>query len=105
MPHTVKKRKRGNNSSTRTIVKVNRDNYFQTNIPQQIPIHDLPYFAYLLRAGWLADSNKYLDTLLVWLSDQRTACYFNLKTLPGLFNAIMEQYIGKFIFIIYLEFM
>jgi hypothetical protein len=60
-----------------------------------MPPQDLQHFAYLLRAGWLADSNKYLDTLLVWLSDQRTACYFNLKSLPGLFNAITEQYIGN----------
>jgi len=65
--------------------------------PQQIPVNDLQNFAYILRAGYLADSNKYLDTLLIWLSDQRTASYFNLKYLPGLFNAIIEQYIGKII--------
>ncbi len=55
----------------------------------------LQHVTYILRAGYLADSNKYLDTLLIWLSDQRTASYFNLKYLPGLFNAIIEQYIGK----------
>jgi len=71
-------------------------NYFRLTLtPQQMSVNDLQNFAYILRAGYLADSNKYLDTLLVWLSDQRTASYFNLKYLPGLFNAIMEQYIGK----------
>ncbi len=74
-------------------------NYFRLT-PQQLPVNDLQNFAYILRAGYLADSNKYLDTLLVWLSDQRTASYFNLKYLPGLFNAIMEQYIGKY-FLLY----
>ncbi|UJR10159.1 hypothetical protein I4U23_014375 [Adineta vaga] len=125
MPHTVKKRKRGNNSTstTRKIVKVHKqhlptlydsdetknslplsiDNnscrsqdssYSFRCLPQQMPINDFQYFAYILRAGWLADSNKYLDTLLVWLSDSRTASYFNLKSLPGLFNAITEQYVA-----------
>jgi hypothetical protein len=64
---------------------------------QQISIHDLQYFPYILRAGYLSDSNKYLDILLVWLSDQRTAPYFNLKYLPGLFNSIIEQYIGTYL--------
>ena len=62
--------------------------------PQQTSINDIEHFAYVLRAGCIADSNKCLDSLLVWLSDQRTASYFNLKCLPGLFNAIMEQYTG-----------
>ncbi|CAF4841597.1 unnamed protein product [Rotaria sp. Silwood1] len=134
MPHTVKKRKRGNNASTtttRAIVKTNKQQlqmlsmqHEHDNIkksltstidihdftkyssrhenfslsyrltPQQMPINNIQHFAYILRADCLADSNKYLDTLLVWLSDQHTASYFNLKTLPGLFNAIMEQYIA-----------
>jgi hypothetical protein len=64
-------------------------------IPQQMSVNDLQQFAFILRAGYLADSNRYLDTILVWLSDQRTASYFNLKYLPGLFNAIIEQYIGN----------
>jgi hypothetical protein len=67
--------------------------------PQQMSIHDLQRFSYVLRAGRLGDSNKYLDTLLVWLSDKRTASAFNLKTLPGLFNVIMEQYLGKVVFL------
>ncbi|CAF1248808.1 unnamed protein product [Rotaria magnacalcarata] len=133
MPHTVKKRKRGNHSSTLTthaIVKTNKQQLpmlsnqhehddvkkpltpsidihtFSKNssryqnlstssyrlTPQQMPIDDFQRFPYILRAGCLAESNKYLDTLLVWLSDQHTASYFNLKSLPGLFNAIMEQY-------------
>ena len=63
--------------------------------PEQMPIYDLSQFVYLIRGGRLGDSNKYLDTLLVWLSDPRTASYFHLKSLPGLFNAILEQYLGK----------
>ncbi|CAF2387690.1 unnamed protein product [Rotaria sp. Silwood2] len=134
MPHTVKKRKRGNNTSTattRAILKTNKQQLQMLSIqhdhddikksltpsidihdftkyssryqnfsslyrltPQQMPINNFQHFAYILRAGCLADSNKYLDTLLVWLSDQHTASYFNLKSLPGLFNAIMEQYIA-----------
>ncbi|CAF1191784.1 unnamed protein product [Adineta steineri] len=133
MPHTVKKRKRGNHtpSTTRTVIKNNKQqpqthsiqheyddlqkpsilpkdvhnpskysSYYQ-NIsplfrltPQQMPINDFQHIPFLLRAGYLADSNKYLDTLLVWLSDPYTASYFNLKSLPGLFNSIMEQYIA-----------
>jgi hypothetical protein len=68
--------------------------------PQQMPINDFQHFAFILRAGCLADSNKYLDTLLVWLSDPRTASVFNLKCLPGLFNTIVEQYTGKFLFLL-----
>ncbi|CAF1073191.1 unnamed protein product [Rotaria sordida] len=132
MPHTVKKRKRGNSTSTtRAIVKTDKQQFQMFSIqhehdnikksltssidihdltkysshyenfsslyrltPQQMPINNFQYFPYILRAGCLADSNKYLDTLLVWLSDQHTASYFNLKSLPGLFNAIMEQYIA-----------
>ncbi|CAF1478096.1 unnamed protein product [Adineta steineri] len=134
MPHTVKKRKRGNHTSsttTRTVIKNNKQqlqthsiqheyddlqkplilpkdvhnpskysSYYQ-NIsplfrltPQQMPINDFQHIPFLLRAGYLADSNKYLDTLLVWLSDPYTASYFNLKSLSGLFNSIMEQYIA-----------
>ncbi len=68
------------------------------NSSYQISIRDLQYLPYILRAGYLADSNRSLDTLLLWLSDQRTASYFNLKYLPGLFNSIIEQYMGKYPF-------
>jgi hypothetical protein len=46
---------------------------------QQMSVNDLQHFADILRAGYLADSNNYLDTLLIWLSDRCTASYFNLN--------------------------
>ena len=65
--------------------------------PEQMPISDLSQLVYLIRGCGLGESNKYLDTLLVWLSDPRTASHFHLKQLPGLLNAILEQYLGSFL--------
>ncbi|CAF0731628.1 unnamed protein product [Didymodactylos carnosus] len=61
---------------------------------ENMPINDIQRFSYTLRAGQSADSNHLLDTLNLWLSDEHTAMYFNLKTLPGLFNALIEQYLA-----------
>lgn len=63
--------------------------------PEHMPISDLSQLAYLIRGCGPGESNKYLDTLLVWISDPRTASFFHLKQLPGLFNAILEQYLGS----------
>ena len=60
-----------------------------------MPMVDLAQLPYLIRGCGLGESNRCLDTLLVWLGDPRTASYFHLKLLPGLFNAVLEQYLGN----------
>ncbi|CAF0908058.1 unnamed protein product [Adineta ricciae] len=113
MPHTVKKRKRGNICAS-TPVKISKQQFQTPHDPDETKKHlplpidipssripmqslcltDFQHLAFILRTGWLADMNKHLDTLLILLSEPRTACYFHLKSLPGLFNAIMEQYVA-----------
>lgn len=61
-------------------------------------MHDLHHFPFVLRAGYLADTNRSLDALLFCLTDPRPTSSINLKYLPGFFHAIIEQYIGKEIF-------
>lgn len=68
--------------------------------PQPISIQDLHNLNFILRAGYLADSNRYLDAILIHLTDARTSSYFNLKFLPGLLHALVEQYTGTYVYLI-----
>lgn len=63
---------------------------------EQMPIHyDFNEIGLVIRGGCLFESSKGLDTILVWLTDIRTASLFNFKLYPVLFNVIYEQYISK----------
>jgi hypothetical protein len=70
---------------------------------QCMSLHELTQLVYFIRADRLADGDRHLTSLLVYLSDHRTASTIQLKTLPGLFNAILEQYIGRHRFCSFIE--